>query len=228
MAEMNNEGNDAAQDGAKVHQQPETNPDFIYLEVQDQPSLSVPITDQMLQKPVSPIPSVVPQNETTDSFPQATHASAALRQGYVPEQQPPPYNELYVKEQPGFNPGPHTHQPQPWNQQFQPQYQGHQAVTTQPQPMPSNVVVVTSVPQRNTSQGLAITSLVMAIIGIFFCFFTICCSIPGIVFAAMSLGNSNDPDKAKNHAKISITCTVIAWISGISILVIFFFSVIFI
>lgn len=54
-----NQGNDSAKDGPEVYQQPETTPHFIYLEIQEQPALSAPITDQKLQKAVSPIPSVI-------------------------------------------------------------------------------------------------------------------------------------------------------------------------
>ncbi|KAJ8028328.1 hypothetical protein HOLleu_30531 [Holothuria leucospilota] len=215
-----NLGTLSAQGALEVHQQPDVTPDFIYLQVHEPPVPSAPVTDQALQCSASPFLSVVLHKATTNIYPQTTHAPTTINQGNVTEQQPPSYNELYGKGHPGFDPAPHTYQPQPWNPQFPP-HQGNAAVSTQPQPMPSNMVLVTSVPQRNSSEGLAIASLVMAIIGIFCCFWTICCSIPGIVFAAISLGNSNDTDKARNHAKTSMTYTVIAWISGISVVVIY-------
>lgn len=217
-----NEGNISSHGRPEAHQQTETTPDFIYLEIQEPPVSSTPTTDQRLQTPTAPVPSVVPQNQTTNSYQQTTYPPAAVNQGYVPVQQPPSYNELYGNGHPGFNPGPYTHQPQP----FQTNYQSNVVVTTQPQPTPSNMVFVNSAPPRNTSQGLATASLVMAIIGIFCCFCGVFCTVPAIIFAVISLGNSTDPNKARTHANISMTCTVIGWISGIIIAILYFVLVI--
>lgn len=129
-----NLGTASAQDVLDVHQQPDMTDDFIYLQVQEPPVPSAPVTDQALQCPASPVSSVVLHNATTNIYPQTMHAPTTIKQGNVTEHQPPSYNELYGKGHPGFNPAPHTYQPQPWNQQFQPR-QGNAAVSTQPQPM---------------------------------------------------------------------------------------------
>ncbi|KAJ8028320.1 hypothetical protein HOLleu_30523 [Holothuria leucospilota] len=191
-------------------------PDFVYLENQDPPA---PITDQSLQTAASPLPHVVPQNQTTNSYPQSTLPPAAINQGYVPEQHPLTYNEVFGKGHPGSNFGPHTQQPQPWGQQFHPNYHSNVTVTTQPQTMPPNMVIVNPALQRKDSQGLATASLVMAIIGLCCCFWSLLCTIPAIVFAAVSLGNSTDPKTAKNLANISMIFTVLGWISGIALIV---------
>ncbi|KAJ8028318.1 hypothetical protein HOLleu_30521 [Holothuria leucospilota] len=221
IANVGNQGNSSGHGGPEVLQQPSTTPDFVYLENSDVPATPAPITDQRLQQTASPVPHVVPQNQTqaTNSYPQ-TLPPAAINQSYIPEQHPPSYNEVFGKGHPSSNFGPHTQQPQPWGQQFHPNYHNNVTVTTQPQPTPPNMMIVNPTPQRNASQGLATASLVMAIFGVCCCFCSIFCTIPAIVLAAISLC-STDPEKAKTLANISMLCTVVGWISGIIAVIVY-------
>ncbi|KAJ8028331.1 hypothetical protein HOLleu_30534 [Holothuria leucospilota] len=157
-------------------------------------------------------PNVTTNNQTIDSYTNATQAPSFVNQSYVPEQQPPPYD---TKGNLGFSPGPPAYQQQPWNQLSAPSMTASVVINSQPQPTSSNVVIVNDFPpERNPSQGLATASLVMAIVGIFCCFPSIVCAIVGIVFAALSLGSPTDQEKARTYANISMIFTVIGWVMG--------------
>ncbi|KAJ8028329.1 hypothetical protein HOLleu_30532 [Holothuria leucospilota] len=81
-------------------------------EKQYPPASFVPVSDQGLQ--TSPLPAhfEVTQSQSTGCYPYTTH-SPVINHGYVAEQHPPAYNELYNQVNLGYNPGTQVNQPHP-------------------------------------------------------------------------------------------------------------------